>query len=165
METNPNANDLDLSGEYPVGLDDKNRLMIPSDFRKEIAKFRDEPKLTWRIGRGRITQAYPESYYREMIAKRKKSLTPGEKEEAFNRAFHGMTFKLEWDAQGRVVLPEPLISRGRLTKTLMLVGVGDHLELWNRDQWIAESERLLETMDEIIDKDRESVRETTESKS
>jgi len=35
------------------------------------------------------------------------------------------------DAQGRVALPPRLIAHAQLTKDVLVVGLLDHLELWN----------------------------------
>ena len=157
METSPSRfRPLFLIGEYDAILDDKNRILVPADFRKEIVEAREDKTLICRIGRGRITWLQPENYYRELIAKRPMSLMPGEDEEKYNEANYGMIYRLSWDAQGRVVLPEKIIKRTNLEKSLTLVGAGDHLAIWNREAWERRAQTLLETMDEISDRERES---------
>jgi MraZ protein len=157
METNPSRfRPLFLIGEQDVILDDKNRILVPADFRKEIVEAREDKTLICRIGRGRIAWLQPENYYRELIAKRPMSLMPGEDEEKYNEANYGMIFRLSWDAQGRVVMPEKIIKRTGLGKTLTLVGAGDHLAIWNRDVWERRAQTLLDTLDEISDREREA---------
>ncbi|MDB5323491.1 MAG: cell division protein MraZ [Phycisphaerales bacterium] len=157
METTPSRyRPLFLIGEYDAILDDKNRILVPADFRKEVLEAREEKTLVCRIGRNRVAWLYPENYYRELIAQRRMSLMPGEDEEKFNEAYYGMIYRLSWDAQGRVVVPEKIIKRTNLEKNLTLVGAGDHLAVWNRDDWERRAQTLLETMDEISDRERES---------
>ena len=136
MEVNPSRyRPLFLIGEFDAILDEKNRLLVPADFRKEIVEAREEKTLVCRIGRSRIAELYPENYYREMIAQRRMSLVPGDEEEKFNEKYYGMIFPLDWDAQGRVVVPEKIIRRTNMGRSLTLVGEGDHLAVWNRDDW------------------------------
>ena len=162
METTPSRyRPLFLIGEYDAILDDKNRILVPADFRKEVLEAREEKTLVCRIGRNRVAWLYPENYYRELIAQRRMSLMPGEDEEKFNEAYYGMIYRLSWDAQGRVVMPEKIIKRTNLGKNLTLVGAGDHLAVWNRDTWERRAQTLLETMDEISDRERESKTTTT----
>jgi MraZ protein len=157
MEQNPSRyRPLFLIGEYESVLDDKSRLLIPADFRKEITEAREEKSLICRVGRNRVAWLVPENYYRELIAQRRTSIVPGEDEEKFNEAYYGMICRLSWDQQGRVVVPEKIIKRTNLGKNLTLVGAGDHLVLWNRDAWETRAQTLLETMDEISDRERES---------
>src|SRR3569623_876719 len=137
MEAHPTRyRPLFLIGEHDITLDDKSRLLVPAEYRKEINEARDGEKvLICRIGDNRNPWLYPENYYRELIAQRRKSLTPGEDEEAFNEAYYGMIFRLSWDGQGRVVLPDKLLKRPNLRKELTVVGSGDKLVIWTRDAW------------------------------
>jgi MraZ protein len=158
MENNPGSpyRPLFLSGEYDALLDEKNRILVPADFRKEITDTREEKNLVLRIGRNRVAWLYAESYYRELIAQRRQSLMPGEDEEKFNEAYYGMIYRLTWDAQGRIVVPEKIIKRTNMGRSLTLVGAGDHLAIWNRDEWERRAQTLLDTMDEISDRERRS---------
>jgi len=87
------------------------------------------------------------------------SLMPGEDEEKFNEAYYGMIYRLSWDAQGRVVVPEKIIKRTNLGKELTLVGAGDHIAVWNRADWERRATTLIDTLDEISDRERESKKE------
>jgi len=165
MENNPSSpyRPLFLVGEYDALLDEKNRILVPADFRKEITEAREEKSLICRIGRNRVAWLYPENYYRELIAQRRQSLMPGADEEKFNEAYYGMIFRLNWDAQGRIVVPEKIIRRTNMGRSLTLVGAGDHLAIWNRDAWERESQTLIDTMDEISDRERRSTAVTNVS--
>jgi MraZ protein len=50
-----------------------------------------------------------------------------------------MTFALasrvELDGQGRLLLNERLRKRAKLKEKITLVGVRDHIELWNSENW------------------------------
>ena len=54
-----------------------------------------------------------------------------------------MASKVDPDKQGRLTLPEKLLRRTRIEREITLIGVRDHLELWNRSEWEA---RFLENM-------------------
>src|SRR5213082_1398460 len=81
MENNPSSpyRPLFLVGEYDALLDEKNRILVPADFRKEITEAREEKSLICRVGRNRVAWLYPENYYRELIAQRRQSLMPGDR--------------------------------------------------------------------------------------
>lgn len=158
---------LFLTGEEDIGLDAKNRIVIPASFRKEILEARHENKLVILIGRNRVPWMYPAQYYRdELIAQRKPNLVPGEDEERFNEAFYGMVFPLEWDEPaGRVVIPPKIIQRSNLSKNLTLVGARDHIAIWNRDEWERRAMSHLDSWSEIQDRDRRSTTTVTKSDS
>jgi DNA-binding transcriptional regulator/RsmH inhibitor MraZ len=64
---------------------------------------------------------------------------------------------MAWDAQGRVVLPEKLLTRANLGKNVTIVGAGDHLVIRNREDWEKRAEMLLETQDDITDRAKERI--------
>jgi MraZ protein len=43
--------------------------------------------------------------------------------------------ELTFDGQGRVVIPETLRSYAGLTESTMVIGAGDHFEIWNENNW------------------------------
>jgi MraZ protein len=43
--------------------------------------------------------------------------------------------ELSFDDQGRVVIPQKLRSMAKLEKDVLLIGCGDRLEIWARDEW------------------------------
>ena len=51
------------------------------------------------------------------------------------RLLIGYACPLELDGNGRVLVPPTLRSYAELDKKLMLVGLGDKLELWSEDSW------------------------------
>jgi MraZ protein len=163
METEPQTppppkRPLGLSGEHDIDLDNKNRISIPSAFRKEIIEARNETKLVIVIGRNRVAWMYPKDYYRnELVAQRKTHLMPGEDEEKFNEAYYGMTFDVEWDANGRVVVPEKIIKRTNMGKNLTLVGARDHVAVWNREDWERRVTAHLESWNDITDRERQLI--------
>jgi len=54
---------------------------------------------------------------------------------AFERLGFALASKVELDRQGRLLLSEKVRKRARLGSALTLVGVRDHIELWNTDNW------------------------------
>jgi DNA-binding transcriptional regulator/RsmH inhibitor MraZ len=39
------------------------------------------------------------------------------------------------DARGRMVIPAKILRSAELGRAVVLVGVGDHIEVWPRDDW------------------------------
>jgi division/cell wall cluster transcriptional repressor MraZ len=157
MELNPSRyRPLFLTGEFDLILDEKNRILVPAECRKEILEAREENTLVCRIGRNRVLWLQPENYYREWLAQRRTSLVPGEDEEKFNEAHYGMIYRLTWDAQGRIVVPEKMIKRTNMGKNLTLVAAGDHMAVWNREDWEQRALAHLDAWNEISDRERQN---------
>lgn len=51
------------------------------------------------------------------------------------RLILGGASALALDAQGRLTLPEALRRYARLTTDAVIIGAGDHLEIWSQGQW------------------------------
>jgi len=59
-----------------------------------------------------------------------------EKENLEKRRFlFSSTVYLEIDDQGRFVIPKSLLEYAQLEGKVVVVGVGDHFEIWNQEQW------------------------------
>jgi MraZ protein len=133
-----------LHGEYELNIDDKNRFLIPAEIRKRMHPERDGQAFYLVIGPDRRPWMYPEKSYQALVATVPAELSPGRDRLAFDRRMFGTAAYLEPDKQGRVLIPDATRRRTGLDKEVTLVGVRDHLEIWNRPDWEAERERLFE---------------------
>jgi MraZ protein len=61
----------------------------------------------------------------------------------FRRIFVGGAFECSLDKQGRILIPPTLRQHADLNKEVVLVGVLDHFEIWSRENWLEEDDRLL----------------------
>jgi MraZ protein len=58
------------------------------------------------------------------------------------RFFAGGSFDSELDSAGRVTLNPALISHAGIKKDCVLVGVIDHLQVWDREKWMSDQDEL-----------------------
>jgi MraZ protein len=136
--------------EHDLSLDPKNRLSIPAEFRKQIDADAgpDEDNEGGKIFvtlRNRVPCIYPARYYQQLVRSYlRPKLVLSETMVEFSQLKFAMSCRLPWDAQGRISLPEKIIQRSGLGKEVTLIGMDDHLQIWNRADWAAHSERLLE---------------------
>lgn len=61
------------------------------------------------------------------------------------RMILGNASRLDISAPGHVLIPEDLMSFASLEKEIILVGQGDHIEVWAPAQWEKQSTNLLDT--------------------
>jgi len=73
----------------------------------------------------------------------------GGKYKKVRRFYQGNSFPLELDASGRVTLPPPLLSHAGIEKEVAVVGVGDHLEIWDQARWAEEQRALAAGIGEV----------------
>lgn len=57
----------------------------------------------------------------------------------YKRYFFGSASEGTFDKQGRVLVPPPLRKTANLEKDVVLVGVQDHVEIWDKARWEDES--------------------------
>ena len=138
-----------LFGEYELTIDEKNRMLVPAEVRKALIPERDGEAFFLVMGVNRTLWLYPEKYYEELVAQDPTDILPGEEALAFDQMHFAMASRLEWDKQGRVLIPEKTLRRTELHREVMLIGVRDHLELWDRDEWNAHREQLLNRRAEV----------------
>ena len=56
---------------------------------------------------------------------------------SFNRYLLGGAVEIEVDNLGRMLIPEYLISRAKLGRNVVIVGVRERAEIWNEEKWNA----------------------------
>jgi MraZ protein len=118
-------------GEYEHTIDDKNRVTLPARFRDALA---DGLVLTRSFDT--CLAVYSRADWDALVASRVAQLDPFSREarELTRFLFSGAT-DTELDKQGRVVIPPALAKRASLTKEVVVAGVHDHLEIWDRASW------------------------------
>ncbi len=121
--------DYMLMGEYHHTIDEKGRLTIPSKIRYELG---DGFVLT--RGLDKCLSIYPKEEW-ENIIKKYKELPQTKDVRNFMRIFLSGATTLEFDKQGRINIPSPLIEFADLKKDCIIIGVNDRLEIWSCENW------------------------------
>jgi MraZ protein len=138
-----------LIGEFELGIDDKNRLSLPSDIRKAINSDRDGDAFFLVLGRNGKPWLYPELYYEQMVFQEQPEITPEEEQLDFDHMNFALADKVTWDSQGRMLIPDKTLKRTGLGKEVTMIGSRDHLEIWNRSDWQVRREELLARRAEV----------------
>ena len=120
-----------LLGEYEHTIDDKNRLTLPAKFRQAF----DEGLVLTR-GIERCLIAYPRTEWAATVESRLRELDPLSREgRLMQRYFFSGASEAELDKQGRVMVPSPLGDYAGLGREVVVAGIRDHLEIWDRAAW------------------------------
>lgn len=132
-----------FGGVSHLNLDPKNRIAIPAKYREELlAKFGN--KITITLESPKYLLIYPENNWnvvREKIQNLPTSSHPLVK--SYQRLVLGYADTVEMDKSGRVLLPSSLKQLVNLEKDIVLVGLGNRFELWDKKAWEAETEAAL----------------------
>lgn len=126
---------------HDLNLDEKNRLIIPADVRESIVPERDGTAFFCTKGLNGRIWLYTEQVFTELAEQPLNGL-PDEHESDFNEMMYALTTKRKWDTNWRILVPEKLLRKTDTGKEITLVGVRDHLEIWNRADWMAREAEL-----------------------
>jgi transcriptional regulator MraZ len=119
-----------LLGEHEHTIDDKSRLTLPARFRQAFA---DGVVLT--RGMDGCLYAYPRDHW-ERTASEIGSLDDLSPEgRVMKRFFFAGAAVGEPDRQGRIAVPATLSRHAGLGRDVVVAGVYDHLEIWDRKAW------------------------------
>jgi len=124
-----------LTGEYQHTIDGKGRVLVSNKLRNQIDVDQHGSNFYLVLGANGILSLYPEKCFEQLVLSVAPSATAPDEAVAFERISFAMTSKVELDNQGRVLLNDKLRKRAGLKEDVTLVGVRDHIELWNTEHW------------------------------
>jgi len=121
-------------GEHEHTIDRKGRLIIPSRFREAMKEHYVERLVATR-GLDRCLFLFPEDEWRAQENRfRGLSFTKSEARR-FNRFYFSGAVELEFDRQGRVLIPQYLKDYSGIKRDVVLVGVSNRIEIWDKEAW------------------------------
>lgn len=119
-------------GEYQHTLDVKGRVIIPSKFRNELGEAFIVTK-----GFDNCLFAYSQTEW-GIFEQKLRQLPSSDKEiRQFVRFFFSGASEVELDSQGRSLIPQGLREHAGLEKDVVIIGVSNHLEIWDKGKWEA----------------------------
>ena len=120
-----------LLGEFEHTIDDKNRLTLPAKFRQALSG-----GLVITRGMEGCLSCYPKADWERLVESRLAGLNPLSREgRLMHRYFFAGAAEAEPDKQGRVMLPAPLAKHAGIEREVVVAGLNDHLEIWDRAAW------------------------------
>jgi MraZ protein len=136
-----------LIGEYYTQLGEKNRIAIPKKLRDELS------------GKVYITRGY-EQCLLVLDSKRWKALMDEINKRPLlslnvrdtKRFILGGAVEIEYDTQGRFVLPESLKSFAGIEEKIVFLGVGEWSEVWSEEKWKTKLELLRENVSDLAER-------------
>jgi MraZ protein len=137
-----------LLGEYEHTIDDKSRLTLPAKFRQAF-----DGGLVLTRGIERCLYAYPRSEWTATVESRLRELDPLSREgRVMQRYFFSGAAEAELDKQGRVMVPSSLGDYAGLGKEVVVAGIRDHLEIWDRASWRAHLDEIEGSAEDVAER-------------
>ena len=145
-------------GAYPVTLDVKGRMAMPTRFRDELVE-RSHGRMVITVDRSdRCLLIYTQPDWEIIEQKLVKLPTLNKATRRLQRLMIGHAAEVELDGNGRLLIPPALREFAMLTRDAMLVGQGGRFELWAEAHWNERREAWLK-----VDEDDEPLPPELES--
>ncbi len=122
-----------FTGSYRRSLDEKLRLAIPKQLRDSLGTGGESNELF--ITPGTDHSLYTEKVLEELGQRLARSSPAAKDTRAFSRLFYAQAQPAEIDGQGRLRVPAELAKLARLTGEVVVLGVRDHIEIWEAAAW------------------------------
>jgi MraZ protein len=124
-----------LTGEYQHVVDDKGRVLVSNKLRSQIDADEHGSNFYLVLGANGILCLYPQKYFEHIALAVAPGAAAPDEAVAFERMSFALASKIELDGQGRLLLNDKLRKRAGLKDQITLIGVRDHIELWNSESW------------------------------
>ncbi len=121
-------------GEFLHSIDRKGRLILPAKFR-EAAKAHFIERFFVTRGLDKCLFMFSEEEWRSQESKLKSVSFTKQQSRTFNRLYFSGASEINFDAQGRILLPQYLKDFAEIKKEVIIVGVSNRIEIWAKDKW------------------------------
>lgn len=137
-----------LIGQYQSKLGAKRRTAIPKKFRTTLGK---NPIITrWYEGCLVLISKDNWNALLDKLTGKQEIVTAPVRDT--DRFIMGSAFELEPDTQGRVIIPDYLADYAELKEDLVFLGLGDRVELWDKNTWLKKEKSIAETASQLVEK-------------
>src|SRR3990167_6529156 len=133
-------------GEYFHTFDTKNRISVPSKFRKDLGRV-----VVVTRGLDHCLYMYSRKAWEREAQAHATAVNGSSARRGLARLFLAGSFEAEVDSNGRVLVPENLKSFASIKDKAVIAGVADRVEIWEERAWkayTAEIERDANVFDE-----------------
>ncbi len=121
-------------GSFQHNIDKKGRVFMPAKFREELG---ERFIISQDISGKRCLCVYSLPEWEKFVEKLNN--LPSTKSSVAKRFLFANAFDVEFDTQGRILVPNNLREYARLESKADILGVNNKVEIWNTDLWAEEN--------------------------
>jgi len=131
-------------GQFNYTLDNKKRLVIPAKFRISLSDkpaledyhlFATLKKVEYQNMASQFLEIYPPEVWEKHFEWLKENAKKSQEAAWYLRKITSDTELCKVDPQWRILVPTRLISAAELKRDIMIIGGGDHIEIWDLAKW------------------------------
>ena len=117
-------------GNFAHTLDEKGRLMIPRKMREELGF-----KVYIMQGFDGALSLFTESKYQKLVEEYSKLPFNQRKNRDYLSLQFASTHEMDVDKVGRIQIPTALLSKFNISRDVIVLGIGDHIEIWDAKKY------------------------------
>lgn len=133
-------------GNHSHTIDTKGRIIIPAKMREELGE-----RCIITQGLDSCLAVYSLELFQQKAAKLKTLPQNKAAVRAMQRHFFGNAAEVEFDRQGRILVPATLRHYAKLQKEAVVAGNNDYIEIWNREQWEAYNQTMADSIEGLME--------------
>jgi len=135
-----------LVGTFEHKIDSKGRVVLPAKLRDELGC-----AVVSTIGIDKCIAIYPKEQWEKVLEKFMGLSFSKGKSRGLMRLMLSSASELQIDMAGRILVPNFLRGHAELDQEICLIGVNDHIELWDTDNWNSYRTKIMEDLPEIAE--------------
>jgi len=126
---------MTLTGTHLRTLDEKQRIAVPKGFRDQLVENAKEPVLFLAPETDRSLSLFPPETFEQRAKKLADLSGPPGHAKNYMRLYYSQAEQVSVDSQGRIRIPERLVQFGKIQQEVVMIGVHDHVEIWDKEEW------------------------------
>lgn len=131
-------------GEYNHTIDDKGRMAVPSKMRRDLGSGAVVTR-----GIDNCLWLFPKKEWTTLAEKLASLPMTDSNSRAFSRLMLAGAMEVEFDSQGRALLPSYLRGYAGLKKNATIAGLFNRLEIWDTEEWGKYKAKIEKATDQI----------------
>ncbi|MHC4414762.1 MAG: division/cell wall cluster transcriptional repressor MraZ [Planctomycetota bacterium] len=139
-----------FTGKSELSIDAKHRMAIPAKIRAGLDPQTDGEAFYIIQGANGALWLWPERTFRRIAGEVEPTLAPAAAIMDFNEITFPEAQRLDIDTAGRVRIPEEMLADAQLGSRVLLLGVRDHLEIWDPGRWDTHRSEKVAKRPEIV---------------
>lgn len=137
-----------LYGGFDHTVDKKGRIFIPARFREDLG---ESFMISASLFNTNALWAFSKESWNALVEKI--AAVPGKEGSALRQYLFDRAFSVEYDSQGRILIPAKLRNEAAIENEAHVVGMNSYVEIWGAAQWNkAQTENTFENVTGIADK-------------
>ncbi len=124
-----------FTGEFSYRLDAKNRLVIPAQVRDGVDIQQEGQGWYLVPGFSGTISLYTPAMFERLAGEQQAELFRLKNIRDYERLHFALSARVDMDRLGRILIPDVMLRRARIGKEVSIIGVRDHLEIWDQARW------------------------------